>query len=118
MELTAVSLSVFESRPARFALRIYGRGRASGQIGVIKRMWPFSKKTQPDDPGKKRLEDFGPAAFVSCLCIGPKRLPVMHGVRMKTTNSQNSGWILESRRELHHSAADPQNYKRFPLALI
>ena len=37
---------------------------------------------------------------------------------MKTTNAQNSGWILESGRELHQFAADPKNYKRVPLELM
>ena len=78
-------------------------------------MWPFSKKPKSDDLDKKRLEAFGVLAAVSSLCIGPERLPVMHGVRERPNNVSDSGWILASGRESPEFANDPGNYKLVPL---
>jgi len=64
---------------------------------------------------KRRLLAFGPVAFVSSMCIGPKRLPVMHGTRDKPHNVSDSGWILSSGEESKQFAADPDNYKMVPL---
>jgi hypothetical protein len=78
-------------------------------------MWPFSRKPKSDDLDKKRLEAFGHLAAVSSLCIGPERLPVMHGVRERPNNVSDSGWILASGRESREFADDARNYKLVPL---
>ncbi len=77
-------------------------------------MWPF-RKARKDEIEKKRLVAFGPIAVVSSMCIGPDRLPVMHGVRQKLKNVSDSGWILASGRESNEFAADSGNYKLVPL---
>ncbi len=78
-------------------------------------MWPFRKKPKSDDIDKKRLEAFGVLAAVSSLCIGPERLPVMHGIRERPNNVSDSGWILASGCESREFADDPRNYKLVPL---
>ena len=78
-------------------------------------MWPFRKARKDDELDKKRRAAFGPLAIVSCMCIGPARLPVMHAMRGKPNNVSDSGWILDSGRESREFAADPGNYKLVPL---
>src|ERR1035437_8683012 len=81
-------------------------------------MWPFRKKLQDEEADRKRLKAFGPIAVVSSMCIGPERLPVMHGVRKQPSNISDSGWILASGRESKEFAANPRNYKLVPLELM
>jgi hypothetical protein len=78
-------------------------------------MWSFRKKQKDDDLDKKRLKAFGPLAVVSSLCIGPERLPVMHGVREEPKNVSDSGWMLASGTESEQFAADSNNFKLVPL---
>jgi len=48
-------------------------------VTVVRQMWPFTKKQKSDDLDKKRLHAFGELAIISSLCMGPDRIPVMHG---------------------------------------
>ncbi len=74
-------------------------------------MWPFNKKQKSDQIDKKRLEAFGLLAAVSSLCIGPERIPVMHGIKETPNNVSDSGWILSSGRESNEFSSDAKNYK-------
>jgi len=78
-------------------------------------MWPFRAKPKSDGLDKKRLEAFGPLAIVSALCIGPKRLPVMHGIREQPHNISDSGWMLSSGQESGEFRSEVDNYKIVPL---
>jgi hypothetical protein len=77
-------------------------------------MWPFNKKPKSDEIDKKRFEAFGLLAAVSSLCMGPQRLPVMHGTRDKPRNVSDSGWLLSSGQETPEFLQDPANYKLVP----
>jgi len=92
----------------------WGGAPLSGRVRH-KTMWPFQKPRKDGELDKKRREAFGLLAAVSSMCIGPDRLPVMHGVREKPNNVSDSGWILASGRESKKFAADPGNYKLVPL---
>ena len=78
-------------------------------------MWPFTKKQRSDDLDKRRLEAFGELAVISSLCIGPDRIPVMHGMRDTPNNVSDSGWTLSSGKETPQFLADSSNYKLVPL---
>ena len=77
-------------------------------------MWPFSKKPKSDEIDKKRFESFGLLAAVSSLCIGPERLPVIHGTRDQPRNVSDSGWFLSSGKETPEFLKNPGNYKLVP----
>jgi len=77
-------------------------------------MWPFSKKPKSDEIDKKRLQAFGLLAAVSSHCIGPERIPVMHGTRDEPRNASDNGWFLSSGRETPEFLSDPRNYKLVP----
>ena len=74
-------------------------------------MWPFRKKKNLEEDHKKRLEDFGPIAAVSSFCIGPTRLPILHGARYTPHNVSDSGWFLSHGDE----PEDFRDYKLVPL---
>ncbi len=78
-------------------------------------MWPFNIKKKPETPDQNRLDAFGLLAAVSSQCIGPDRLPVMHGVREHPNNVSDSGWILANGHELPEFSSDADNYKLVPL---
>ena len=78
-------------------------------------MWPFTKKHKSDDLDKKRLQAFGELAVISSLCIGPDRIPIMHGKRDTPNNVSDSGWTLSSCKETPEFLADASNYKLVPL---
>jgi len=78
-------------------------------------MWPFTKKQSSEDLAKRRLQAFGELAVISSLCIGPDRIPVMHGKRDTPNNVSDSGWTLSSGKETPQFLADSSNYKLVPL---
>jgi hypothetical protein len=78
-------------------------------------MWPFTKRQKSEELDNKRLKAFGELAVISSLCIGPDRIPVMHGKRDTPNNVSDSGWILSSGEEAPEFLADSSNYKLVPL---
>ena len=71
-----------------------------------------------DDIDRTRLDAFGLLAIVSTQCMGPRRLPVMYGMRETPKNISDSGWILSSGHESVEFSSDPVNYKLVPLEMM
>ncbi|HLX68810.1 MAG TPA: DUF2185 domain-containing protein [Verrucomicrobiae bacterium] len=78
-------------------------------------MWPFRKKKADHEINQKRLDAFGLLAVVSSQCIGPNRLPVMHGIRENPNNVSDSGWMLSSGLEPAGFESKADNYNIVPL---
>ena len=81
-------------------------------------MWPFRKKKADDQVHQKRRDAFGLLAIVSSQCIGPDRLPVMHGTREHPNNVSDSGWVLSSGKESPEYSSDSRNFKLVPLEMM
>ena len=59
-------------------------------------MWPFKKKTEPEDD---KFAALAPLVLASDQVMGPDRLPVCFAYRVEPNNPHDSGWIFLSGRE-------------------
>lgn len=71
-----------------------------------------------EDLHQEQMEQHGPLAVVSNLCVGPNRQPVRHAQKTEAHNASDSGWVLHCGTETQEYTDEPNNYSLVPLKIM